>query len=371
MKVHPYRSASTVLVASAIFLASCSGEAVENNTVQKDPVRVTVASATLQDNNTIHASGRIESRQTAVISTRVMGFVTAVHVKAGDSVKKGQALASISSDDLRAKNAQANAMVVEAEAALKDAQRDMERFEQLYQQESASAREFENAALQYNSVKARAEAARQMQKEAESMFVYTNLTAPFAGVVTQKHIDAGSMANPGMPLLILEQEKGYKASVSVSEADIPHIEVGARAGVTIKATGKTIEGRVFEVSPSSQFSGGQYLLGVTIPEDEMEGLYSGMYVTATISSNSRKGDADHAVLVPASSLVHEGQLTGLYTISESGTAMLRWVKAGKAYGDQVEVLSGISPGEQFVVASAGRLYNGAPVSLDSSVTKAQ
>src|SRR5690606_20398635 len=110
---------------------------------------------------------------------------------------------SISSDDLRAKNAQANAMVVEAEAALKDAQRDMERFEQLYQQESASAREFENAALQYNSVKDRAEAARQMQKEAESMFVYTNLTGTCDGVVTHKHIDVGSMVDPGMTHLIL------------------------------------------------------------------------------------------------------------------------------------------------------------------------
>ena len=356
---------------SGILLASCSGDHEKRTASKKEPVAVTVAYAGKQSNNAIRASGRIESRQTAAISTRVMGFITAIHVKAGDRVKKGQLLATISSDDLQAKRAQSRAMVAEAEAALKVALRDKERYQQLYEQQSASSKEFENAALHYNSIKARAEAARQMQKEAESMLAYTNLTAPFAGVITQKNVNAGSMANPGTPLLVLEQDKGYKASVSVSERDIAGIKEGAPATIVIKSSGRTIEGTVSEVSPSSQFSGGQYLISVTIPETETDDLYSGMYVTATITSSAKMSDTDDTVLVPASSLVHKDQLTGLYTISAGGTALLRWVKLGQTHGDEVEVLSGLTSEEPFILTSAGRLYNGAPVKAVSSVTKAE
>src|SRR3970040_453136 len=169
MKIHPHLPVLAGLLASGMLLASCSGDHGKPTAPKKEPVAVTVAYAGKQSNNAIRASGRVESRQTAAIGTRVMGFITAIHVKAGDRVKKGQLLATISSDDLQAKRAQSRAMVAEAEAALKDALRDMERYQQLYEQQSASSKEFENAALHYNSIKARAEAARQMQKEAESM----------------------------------------------------------------------------------------------------------------------------------------------------------------------------------------------------------
>ena len=207
-----------------------------------------------------------------------MGFITSIKVKAGDQVKKGQLLATISNADIQAKKAQAQAMVSEAEAALKDAQKDYERFAELYKQNSASSKEFENATLHYNSIKAKAEAAQQMQNEAEAMLAYTNLTAPFSGIITQKNIDAGSMANPGMPILMMEQAGNYQVKASVSESDIANVKEGADAEVVIKSTGKVIKGKVTEVSPSSQFSGGQYMIKVNIPEQEKAGLYSGMYV---------------------------------------------------------------------------------------------
>jgi RND family efflux transporter MFP subunit len=371
MKIHTHLSVLSLFIAAGVFLSACSNDHQETEVPTKTSVPVTVASAGRQLNNTIHASGRIESQQTAVISTRVMGFVTSIPVKAGDHVKKGQLLATISSDDIHAKKAQAQAMVGEAEAALKDAQKDQERFAELYKQNSASAKEFENATLHYNSVKAKAEAARQMQKEAEAMLVYTNLTAPFAGVITQKHLNAGSMANPGMPILVLEQAEGYKASISVSENDIAKIVEGADAEILIKSSGRSIKAKVSEVSPSSQFSGGQYLITVNIPDTEKSGLYSGMYVNVAIASSSKANDTDDIVLVPTSSLVHKDQLTGLYTISEGETALLRWVKLGKTYGNNVEVLSGLSPKEKFILTSDGKLYNGAPVTIQKAVANAE
>lgn len=362
MKILTHRSAISTLFIAGIFLASCSGENHKEEVKKDSPVNVTVALAGKQAGNTIQASGRIESKETAVISTRVMGFITSVKVKAGDEVRKGQLLATISNADIQAKKAQASAMLSEAEAALKDAQKDYERFAELYKQNSASSKEFENATLHYNSIKAKAEAAKQMQNEAEAMLAYTNLTAPFSGVITQKNVDAGSMANPGMPILMMEQVGNYHVSASVSETDIANVKRGADAQVVIKATGKIIKGKVSEVSPSSHFSGGQYLIKVSIPEQEKAGLYSGMYVNLTIPV-TQSTIQENIALVPVASILYKDQLTGLYTITENQTALLRWVRLGKIQGDQVEILSGLRNDEKFILESEGKLYNGAPIHI--------
>jgi RND family efflux transporter MFP subunit len=360
MRIHITMS-FTVLLATSIFFASCSEDNQKEQVSKDASVPVTVAVAAKHFGESVHASGQIESSKTAVISTRVMGFITEIKVKVGEAVKQGQLLATISSDDILAKKAQAQAMVAEAEAALIDAQKDHERFAELYKKESASSKEFENATLHYNSIKSKAEAARQMQKEVEAMLSYTNLKAPFSGVVTEKNMDAGNMANPGAPILVVEQTGTYQVKASVSESDIAQINAGEEAVIVIKSTGKILRGKVSEVSPSSKFSGGQYMIIISIPEPDSKGLFPGMSVNVSIASTARSSISKDIVVVPASAIIHKDQLTGIYSINENATASLRWVKLGRTYGDYVEILSGLSSQEKFILASEGKLYNGVPV----------
>lgn len=362
MKIHHNKFVFSLPLLAGLFLVSCSGDNHEGEVKKETPISVTVAKASGQSGAAIQASGQIEAKEKAVISTRVMGFITSVKVKAGDRVKKGQLLATVSNADITAKKAQASAMLSEADAALKDAQKDYERYAELYRLNSASPKEFENVTLHYNSAKARAEAARQMQNEADAMLAYTNLTAPFSGVVTQKNIDAGSMATPGTPMLVIEQPGDYAVNASVSESDISNVKQGADAQIVIKSTGKVLKGKVTEVSPSSTFSGGQYLIKVSISGNDKTGLYSGMY--ATVSIPTTPGAAvENIALVPTSSIVYKDQLTGLYTTTENQTALLRWVRLGKVQGDQVEILSGLRKDEQFILQSEGKLYNGVPITI--------
>lgn len=346
---------------SLVILSSCSHDRREGDRKNDSPVTVTVTTAGKQSTRSIQSSGQVVSGETAMISTRMMGFITDIKVKPGDKVQKGQLLVTINNGDILAKRAQAHAMVLEAEAALRDAQKDYERYTDLFKQQSASQKELENITLNYNSLKAKAEAARQMQNEAEAMLAYTDLRAPFAGVVTQKNSDAGSMANPGMPILILEQYGSFQVSTSVTESDIDLVKVGADAEIIIESIGKHLKAEVSEVSPSSQMSGGQYQVKVRIPDAEKNGLHSGMYAKVSIAVSGQSGDADHRVMVPASAIVNKDQLNGLYTISEGQTALLRWVKLGGKEGEQVEVLSGLTSDEKFILAAEGKLYNGVPV----------
>lgn len=352
------------LAASGIWLAACSGDQ-EQSARQVNPVSVVVTTPSSSGGNLVSVSGQVQSQQTAVISTRVMGFVQKVLVENGQAVKQGQLLATINSDDILAKRAQATAMVQEAEAALAQAKKDYERFTELYKQQSASSKEYENITLHYQSVKSKAEAAKQMQRETDAMLAYTNLTAPFAGVVVQKNIDAGSMANPGMPLFVIEQPGSYEVKASVQEQDISKIKKGSKATVTLKATGKVVEGIVKEVSPSSSFSGGQYGVTITVPTKETSDFYSGMTVHVSIVTTGAS-QKEESIRIPAEAVIYHDQLTGIYTVTDKNTAVLHWIRLGKKAGNEVEVLSGLTAQEQIILSSEGKLYNGAPVKVTTN-----
>lgn len=349
-----------------IVFSACSSNKEEVAIANTDAaVMVTVATPSGTGQQGINVSGQIEASQTANISTRVMGFITMLKVKVGDHVSKGQLLATISNQDMIAKRGQTDAMISEAQAALNSAQKDYERFTTLYKQQSATAKELDNVTLQYNSAKSRLEGARQMRNEVNASLGYTSLTAPFSGIVSQKLADAGSMANPGMPILTIEQSGSYQVSASVPENIINQIHQGAEAFVTIKSIDKTIKGTVVQINPSSQFTGGQYIIKVNIADAAKKGLYAGMYATVSIPVKEPVAvtTTGNSVMVPVSSIEHRDQLTGLYTIGSNNTALLRWVRLGKTFGDKVEVLSGLEKNEQFVVTVDGKLYNGIPIKI--------
>ena len=198
-------------------------------------------------------------------------------------------------------------MIAQAETGLKNAQKDYDRFTSLYKQQSASAKELDNVTMQYSAAKSGLETARQMRNEANAMLSYNNLIAPFNGIITQKSIDAGSMANPGMPILTIERKGSYQVSASVPENSINQVQQGARAMVRISAIDKTINGTIMQVNQSSQFTGGQYIIKVSIPENEKAGLYAGMYanVSIPIKQAAKVKEGNDEIMIPLNCIEHK------------------------------------------------------------------
>ena len=356
---------SSVVLVSVI--TSCSSkESNKNETTQTNtPIEVTVAKPAENNDNSLAVSGQVESSKTVNISTRIMGYITKLNVKVGDRVNAGQLLATINSTDIVAKRAQVDAMIREADAAFQSAQKDLDRFTVLNKQQSATAKELDNVTLQYNSVKAKLEAAKQMRNEVNASLNYTQLTAPFAGIVTQKFAEVGSMANPGMPIVTIEQAGSLQISVNIPETEIQHIHMNDVSVVTVKSLNKTFQSKIVQINPSSQFTGGQYVVKMQIPDAEKKQLYSGMYVNISIplkGKNIQSESSINTITVPTISIVNRDQLTGLYVVSNN-VAFLRWVRLGKIYGSNIEVLSGLSTNDEYVVDAKGKLYNGATVTI--------
>lgn len=359
---------SLLAAAAVISLAACSGNTTE--TAAKSEAPITVQTATAGGSSiqagVIEASGQVEAGQSVNISTRVMGYITQMKVKVGDRVSAGQLLFSVNSTDITAKRAQTDAMIAQAEAALRSAQKDLDRYTALYKQQSASAKELDQVTLQYQSAKASVDAARQMRNEVNAQMTYAHVTAPFSGTITQKLADAGSMANPGMPVLTLEQSGNLQVSASIPENQIASVKLGDEVKMSIESANKIITGKVIQINPSSQFTGGQYIVKISVPAAEAKALYAGMYVHLSIPVKGNMATAANEagkILIPTKAIVNRDQLSGVYTVSSQNTALLRWLRLGNTTGDQVEVLSGLAANETFILSAEGNLYNGAPVTI--------
>lgn len=350
----------SILIASLVLFSCGRHQPAESS--KTPPIAVTTSLPLTVNDRQFSISGKVESIQKAEISTRIMGYINRVNAKVGDRVNQGQLLAVIESSDIQARQSQAEAMLSQAEAALINAQKDYERFKQLHQQKSASDKELENVQLQYQSATAQAEVARQMRNEALAMKTYTNITAPFDGTITQKLADAGAIANPGMPLFSLEGNRGFHITTLVPESEILTVTKDQPVQVTIPSSATTFNATISEISHSSLLSGGQYMVRVNVPDSIRQGIYSGQYATLILTvSNHLNKPNNLSIRVPMSSIVTNNQLTGLFTISTSNTALLRWVRLGKQFGNDVEVIAGLSANEPFILSAGGKLWNGAPV----------
>lgn len=359
MKFHTLSLA--LLLASSTLLFSCTEE--EKVTAQEKPIKVRLHKTSSSDQiGFATASGKLIAKQSVNISTRMMGHITYLRAEVGDYVRAGQSLASISSADIQAKSGQASAQIAQAQASYNLAAKDYQRFKNLYENQSASRKELDEMQARFEMAKAGLQAASMMKNEVNANSRYLNVTSPISGVVTAKYVSQGDLASPGMPILTIESSGNLQAQVLLPEDEITLIKPGMPVKVEVKSTGTQVGGTVGEVGLSSTSTGGQYMVKINVAQNK--DLLPGMYVSAEFPfkrSSKTTQDFQETVVVPKSALVTQGQLTGIYTVSKQKTAVLRWVRTGATFGEQIEILSGLRQGEPYVTGSSSRLYNGAKV----------
>ena len=226
-----------------VFSCNDSEKKIKADTTQTIAVRVSSVSSNA-DNPFLSASGKVQSENSANLSTRMMGHVQKIYVKVGDKVNKGQLLLSVNNADISAKLAQVSASITEANAAYKNAEKDYNRYKSLFNDNSASQKELDDITAHYNMAKARLEAANQMKNEVQAQFSYANIRAPFNGVISNKFINEGDMANPGMPLLEIESPSSFQVMAMVPETEISQIKKNTDVNVLIKSLSSLLKGKV-------------------------------------------------------------------------------------------------------------------------------
>jgi RND family efflux transporter MFP subunit len=355
-----------LLAVSAALMAGCHGsESVSLVAVQTMQAQV-VESKQQELPLTVRSTGTIHARQTAIVSTQVVGRIQQVLVREGDTVRAGQTLVVIDGAGLRASVDQAQAGVKAAQseqaAALTEAKlaaSTLERYRQLEEEKSVSPQEMdevsrraEASAARLEAVRAQTDAARAQENGAHTMLGYTRLSAPFSGVVTARMADPGTMASPGVPLLQVDQTGPLQLEVPVDESAISAIRKGMKSQVTIDgASSSEMTGTLSEIVPAADPASHSFLIKIDLPSSSQ--LRSGMYGTAEFAKGVRQ-----AIVIPRSAVASRGSLTCVYVLDAQRIAQLRFLTLGATQGNLVEVLSGLSAGEKLVDNPSDRELSG-------------
>jgi len=281
----------------------------------------------------------VQPKLQAVIEAKVSGRITRLPVKLGQSVKQGEVLVELASQEVQARLDQAT-------AAFRQAELDFNRTDNLRKQNAATQAELDTAQARYNVAKASV-------AEAEALSGYAKILAPFDGVVARKLADEGDLAMPGKPLLDLDGRAGLRLVADVPSLLVGNVLPDAKLVVRVDTVPDAITGTLAEISPAADPASRTVCMKVDLPETG--GLRTGQFGRLALPV----GEATF-LFVPLPALVRRGQLEILF-VAADGKAQMRLVRAGKETAQGLEILAGLTPGEAVVIEGAGALRDGQPL----------
>lgn len=334
------RTTTVVAVGSmAMLMAAGCGKAPDASTLQPNLLTATVRVQAVEAWKHIgreEVVGTVRARTRASIEARVSGRIAQMLVTSGQSVQRGELLAQLDVPEIHPR-------LDQALARHDQAVRELQRFTALLQQEAATQQEFD-------AIQARQRIAHATVREAGTMLGYARLTAPFDGVITRKLADVGDLAAPGKPVLEMQDPTTLQFEADVPEALLGRVRPGAKLAVRIPAVEQELTGTVSEISPAADPHSRTVLVKLELPPTA--GLRTGQFGRVAVPLAERTG-----LRVPASAVTQRGQLEIVFAVSHQKT-QLRLVKTGKRVGTEVELVSGVSAGEQVVTEGAARLRDG-------------
>jgi RND family efflux transporter MFP subunit len=202
---------------------------------------------------------------------------------------------------------------------------------------------------------ARIAQAAQGVESASVMRSYSEIRAPFAGVVTEKRVEQGQMATPGTPLLTIERAGAYRLEAPVQESMLGSIRTGQKVSVVLDAVNEPVSAQVTEIVPVVDPSSRAFLVKATLPPSQIirSGLFGRMRV--------QRG-AQQTLSVPAEAIVHRGSMQSVFT-ADNATARMRMITAGESRNGQVQILSGLDAGDRVIHPRPAGLSDGARIEV--------
>ncbi len=332
------------LALGLLALSGCKSEQHENQQTAQELPPLEVMVVTAEESTPlrqVELMATVEAAQSASIAARISGNITELAVNLGSRVKNGDTLVVLSADEIKAQ-------LNKAQSQLDQAQRNLKREQNLLKKNAATPESVKTLEDSKNF----AEAA---YKEARTMLDYTIIKAPFDGIITAKAANVGDLATPGKTLLKLENESSLQVIADIPEALVLDLSIGDHLPVKIEAAGVEVSGMITEIAPTADPTSRSAPIKLQIPTSD--NIRSGQF--ARVSLPGSKGTA---IMVPKSAVLQFGQLQRVFIV-QGDTVRLQLIKIGQVVDDQVEVLSGISAGDQVVVSGSRELSDGRKITI--------
>jgi RND family efflux transporter MFP subunit len=281
-------------------------------------------------------SGTVEAVNRATVSAQTTGRVAEVLYDVNDFVEAGAVIMRFTDAEQRAAVRQARAALEEAEARFAEAEREYERVANMFRNETVSRARFEQAQANREAAAARREAARSAVARAEEQLDYTEVRAPYASIVSARHVEVGELVMPGQPLMSGLSSESLRVNVDVPQSLLEPVRRIGRAFVYVGE--ERVAAKSLTFFPVADSLTNTFRVRVNLPEGGAT-LLPGMYVkVGFVVGETRR------LLVPADAVVRRSELSAVYVVDDERVA-LRQIRIGRARGSDVEVLAGLNPGE--------------------------
>ena len=325
----------------------CFGARAEDKKSQAVPVEAAkVIAAPMSEQVT--AVGTLLSDESVTVSSEIPGRLKEIHFEEGQPVDKGAPLFTLDDSVYRAQ-------LADAEAKLKLAEQTHQRASQLFKNKYATAQSVDEATSSLAVNTATVDLARVQLDKAR-------IVAPFSGIVGLRHVSAGEYITSGQALVNLEAIDPVKADFRVPERFLPAIRVGQSIRIKVDAYPEDVfEGKVYAIDPRLDVAGRSLLVRALVPNKDQR-LRPGLFARVTVLLQLK----EDALSVPEQAIVPQGDAQYVFKIV-NGKVMLTKVVTGTRREGRVEIVVGLSVGDEVVTAGQLKIRDGSAVSIVNGV----
>ena len=299
--------------------------------------------------------GIIEAVNQGTVAAQTSGRVEAILYDVDDFVPAGAVIIRLRATEQRAGLLQAEAALREATAREAEAQTRYQRMADMYDRKVVPKATLDEVAANREAAVARLAAARAALQSAREGVAYTEVRAPYAGVVTKRLVQVGETVSPGTPLMSGISLQYLRVTVDIPQSIVEQVRRIKKGAVYVE--GRRIEASRVTVFPEAAAPSSTFRARLELPENATD-LYPGMFVKVGFVT----GEVDR-MLVPARSLVERSEVTAVYVIGAGGRTTMRQVRVGDRFDDRVEILSGLAAGERVALDALAAMKELQPATL--------
>jgi len=387
------RPALITMALAALAGSACSrSRAAAPGTIDATDVPVVaVAKATRGDiAQSLTIAAEFRPFQEIEVHAKVAGYLKSIGVDVGDRVKAGQLLAVLEIPELQDEIRQDEAAAKRAGEEIRRAQADLERAQSAHEvahlnatrlagvmktrpnlvaqqdvdeatgRDRVSEAQVSTAEAALASAREQLEVARAAQSKTQTLFDYSRIIAPFAGVITHRYADTGAMIQAGtssqsqaMPIFRLSQNDRLRLVIPVPESAVPRIHLGGQVAVAVQSLHQTVSGTVARFADRLDTETRTMHVEVDVSNPGLT-LVPGMYADATLVLDSVKD----AIVTPVQALDRTSDGARVFVVGRDGKLEMRTVQLGLESDDRIEVTRGLADGDLVVVGSRSQLKAG-------------
>jgi RND family efflux transporter MFP subunit len=322
---------------AALALAACGGGPAEQSAASP-PKLAAITVAAGDGAGGVAWDGVVQAVEQAVLSAQTSGRVAALAADVDQHVARGALLLRLTGEEQGAGVETARAQLRAAEAQLADAAARFARASDLVGRQLVSRDEFDRVRATHDAALANRDAAVAQLAQLQQQLGYTQVRAPYAGIIAARHVELGETVLPGQPLYTLYAPGQLRLEVQVPQADSDAIRRNAAATITLS------DGREVAAAKVLVFPGADPLAHSTTVRVLLPALDAPPRPGETAKVRFAAAAGPAGIWLPAAAVVERGEIAAAYVLQEDGIVM-RQLRVGRRAGDRLEILAGLTPGE--------------------------